>query len=150
MTRRRKSTRNKKAGTPAKKQGQTPSNVFREPARKPNSVVGSQVQLEQFSGPVPHPTILAGYEKVVPGSAERIINDAMNNSAHQRLMEKNALSAARWETHIGQGSAVVVIILAFVTSVVFVYFGHPIEGTILGGATLASIVATLIKGRDGK
>jgi len=42
-----------------------------------------------FSGPIPPPETLSGYEEIVPGSAERIISNMMDESLHRRTLEKN-------------------------------------------------------------
>lgn len=41
-----------------------------------------------FSGPLPHPDLLAGYEDVLPGAAERIIAMAENQAAHRIHLER--------------------------------------------------------------
>lgn len=146
----RKKRKLPKRNAPSRQSQQPPSNVFREPSPSKTGN-GSVVQLtEAFSGPVPHPSILAGYDKVVPGAAERILKMAEQNLSHQQYMEKNALSAQRMEVTIGQIFAFIVVLVAFVTSAWFAYRGHAWEGTILGGAILATIVVAFIKGRDSK
>lgn len=52
------------------------------------------IQATQYSGPVPPPDVLRGFEQIVPGSAERILTMAEENGKHQREMERMTLSAA--------------------------------------------------------
>lgn len=42
---------------------------------------------ERFSGPIPHPRILKGYEEILPGSADRILTMAENQSKHRQAIE---------------------------------------------------------------
>ncbi len=39
-------------------------------------VIEQKLVAEQFLGPLPHPNILEGYEKLLPGTADRIISMA--------------------------------------------------------------------------
>lgn len=48
----------------------------------------AQVKSEMFMGPIPHPEILSGYEKVSPGSADRIIRMAEEQAHHRQELEK--------------------------------------------------------------
>jgi uncharacterized membrane protein len=48
----------------------------------------ASASIEQFSGPLPHPTILKQYDEVLPGGAERIVAMAERQSAHRQQLEK--------------------------------------------------------------
>lgn len=43
---------------------------------------------QYFSGPLPPPNLLKGYDDVVPGSAEKIIGQFIEQGEHRRTMEK--------------------------------------------------------------
>lgn len=47
----------------------------------------------EFSGPMPPPNILNGYEKILPGAADRILSMAETQSKHRQLMEKKMIEA---------------------------------------------------------
>lgn len=49
-------------------------------------------QEETYSGDVPHPVHLRGFEEIVPGSAKKIIDNAVSESEHRRSWEDNALA----------------------------------------------------------
>lgn len=40
--------------------------------RQGHQVIAGRVEINQFSGPLPHPDILARYNEIVPGAADRI------------------------------------------------------------------------------
>lgn len=46
-----------------------------------------------YQGPIPHPDVLAKFDDRVPGTAERLINLAIEESAHRRKMEEMAMAA---------------------------------------------------------
>lgn len=43
---------------------------------------------EYFSDPIPHPKHIAGYEEILPGSADRIISMAEDSQKHRMEMDK--------------------------------------------------------------
>ncbi|QKL71436.1 DUF2335 domain-containing protein [Ralstonia solanacearum] len=52
-----------------------------------------QVAQQMYQGPIPHPSILEGFERLVPGSANRLIAMAEAESLHRRALEDRALAA---------------------------------------------------------
>lgn len=96
--------------------------------------------IEMYNGPIPHPKVLEGYDKLDPGSAKRIINNGIEESMHRRKMEVITLK------HITR-SFYFRFILAFILAILFglgsfylVLNNHPIIGSTFVGATLISIV----------
>jgi uncharacterized membrane protein len=51
----------------------------------------SVVFQRHFSGPLPPPEILAQYNEIVPGAAERILKMAEEQSAHRRGLEDKTI-----------------------------------------------------------
>ncbi len=51
---------------------------------------------------MPHPAVLEGYERVVPGAARRILDMAEADARHQHMLETSALQAMGRETLLGQ------------------------------------------------
>ena len=43
---------------------------------------------EKFAGPIPPPPVMKQYEEILPGSADRILKMAENQSEHRQWMEK--------------------------------------------------------------
>ena len=61
------------------------------PASAGPRIVGLATQ--GFSGPIPHPEILKGYETICPGAAERIIKMAELEQGHRHGIESKGLKA---------------------------------------------------------
>lgn len=76
-----------------------------------------------FSGPLPPPEILAKYDDVSPGFAERLMTMAENNQAHRHAMEREVIPARAKLELRGQiiGAAIAFLVLAFAGW--FVYLG---------------------------
>ena len=53
--------------------------------------VVSEVVRSEFSGPIPPPSIIKGYEEVLPGAAERIISMAENRQNIVKIWKRKWL-----------------------------------------------------------
>lgn len=55
-------------------------------AEQENYLLAQSIR-SKFSGPLPHPDILAKYEEVYPGAASKIFQMAEEQAEHRRKME---------------------------------------------------------------
>lgn len=55
----------------------------------------AQAIRSEFSGPLPHPEILAKYEDILPGAATRILEMAEEQANHRRFMKKKQFGSCR-------------------------------------------------------
>ena len=136
-----------------------PTGGLAKPYQDPN-VAGGGILLthSEFRGPIPHPDIIAGYDKIEPGLGARIVEMAMQQSSHRQVLEKAALEAdikdfpaARLERRRGQIIGMVIVLAALAVSVlVAVYGSGPYaspSAAVLGGIPLCSLVAVFITGK---
>ncbi len=72
------------------------------PGGNGNTKPVAQFQQSTFSGPMPPPSVLEGYERLVHGAAERILAMAESDAKHQQEIEFAALRAAEAEIKRGQ------------------------------------------------
>lgn len=108
-----------------------------------------------WSGPLPPPGDLARYNEVTPGLADRIVSMAENEAIHRHDQERRQLAgdmvanrAILVERRIGQVLAFVVALLVCGTGGFLVYAGHPVAGTVFGGAGLAPVVWAFVPKRS--
>lgn len=99
-----------------------------------------------FSGPLPHPDILKGYDVTCPGAADRIIGMAEKQMNHRHTMEKKFLDSNSRNSLLG-------IIFAFFLGLVIasggiycVIIGKQISGLIFGGAGLSTVIVAFLGG----
>lgn len=116
------------------------------PTAKQPSSAQIRAQMAFHSGPLPPPEILENYERVVPGSAERILVMAENQSAHRQKLESRYLSAETRNSLLGIIFALLLGITGLSISELCIYAGQGWPGAALGGATLVSLVGTFIYG----
>lgn len=107
----------------------------------------AHVTKHEFSGPIPHPEILNGYNEIVPGAAERILILAEEDAKHQREIERDALNFAAEEIKRGQWFGLTIGVLAFVASILALALGSEKAAIALGGTTVVGLVTVFVVGR---
>jgi len=115
------------------------------------------VGFSEFTGPLPPPQILLGYEQALPGAAHCIIEMAQAQGAHRRALESRELEAQVEgmrsqfsEARLGQVFAFCVSALFLLCGTYTINQGHPWPGSFLGTLGVSGIVTTFIRGRSGK
>jgi uncharacterized membrane protein len=102
---------------------------------------------EQFSGPIPHPNILAKYDQIVPGAAERIIKMAENQALHRMSLEKTVIGSDVKKSERGQIFGLIVALFGLVVGLILGLFDRQIAASVVVGADLASLASVFIYGR---
>lgn len=105
-------------------------------------VVAKVIQSE-FSGPIPPPNIIKGYEDILPGAAER-------QSAHRQEMERVMVNAEARDSLLGVCFAFLLGIGCLIASAIIVIYVPEKTGAIssamVGITGIASIIVGFIKG----
>ncbi len=107
-------------------------------------------QQEQFSGPIPHPSILQHYNQVVSGAAQRILSMAENQSAHRIALEPAVVLSDVKKSERGQWFGLVVALVGLLVALILGLTEHEIAASAIGGVTLVSLVAVFVVGRSEK
>ncbi|MGN0846958.1 MAG: DUF2335 domain-containing protein [Kiritimatiellia bacterium] len=122
---------------------------------KPSQTVvaasATQVKAQLFNGPIPPPSVLAEYENNFPGFAERILAMAEREAQTRHELErKNSevaardIKDARAETRRGQWMSFFITTGAFASAVYCAVINQPWVAGIIAGATLVSVVSTIM------
>lgn len=102
----------------------------------------------EFTGPIPPPSIIEGYERVLPGSADRIIAMAEKQSEHRQKMENKMISAESRDSLLGVIFAFLLGMGCIIAAVIMVYKapenGGAIAGALLGVTGIGSITSGFI------
>lgn len=96
--------------------------------------------ITRFSGPLPPPDVLAAYESVGEGFAERIIRQAEEVSEHRRGLEATVVASDVRLQERGQLFAFAVAMTALVGGIGLIALGKPISGI----STAIIAVCTLV------
>lgn len=114
------------------------------------AVIIQAVKQELFSGPIPHPELLKGYEDVKQGFAERIVAMAEEQQKHRFECERNMVNGTISESKRGQWMAFAIAILFLIASVALGLYGHDWLAGVIGGGTLVALVTVFITNRPSK
>lgn len=110
-------------------------------------VTKSQYLVESYSGPLPPPEILARYEAITPGAADRIIAMAERQSAHRQELESSVIHGNLTAQRVGQRYGLIIGVLGISAAVILGVIGKELASSALGGGTVVSLVALFITGR---
>ena len=94
------------------------------------------MQSASFSGPLPHPALLAKYNEIIPNGAERIMAMAERQSTHREGIERLVIEENVASQKRGSIFAFIICLVAIVGGFVLIATGKDAYG-------LASIVASL-------
>lgn len=103
------------------------------------------IERKTFSGPIPHPDLLRGYEDVKEGFAERIVSMAEKQQEHRMECEKRLIKSTTSQILRGQWMGLSVAMVFIGVAVWLGYLGHDVlAGTICGG-TIAAVAAIFVR-----
>lgn len=121
-----------------------------EPNRLAAQIV-AQIRSESFyAGPLPPPQMLAGYEKLIPGSANRILVLVELQSEHRQSLESRNLDHDHQRATMGSCFGLIVALAALFISMILVLDGHEVPGSIIGSGSLAALVGVFVYGRESQ
>jgi uncharacterized membrane protein len=121
------------------------------PAAQTVKVVTHQ---QSYSGPLPPPSVLQGYEQVQAGFAERVIAMAEKEQAHrhqlenkQQSLEGEAVTGLIEVDKRGQNYAFSLCLTLILGSIGLIAAGHELSGSILAGSTVVGLAYVFITGK---
>jgi uncharacterized membrane protein len=112
--------------------------------------IANVVVSRKFSGPLPPPAVLEGYEATLRGAADRILRMAEKQQDHSVYMDKRV---TRQEFSLGITGLVFAFVLALAVlaaSVWLISEGKGVEGTVLATLDLVALATAFIVGRPGR
>lgn len=112
------------------------------------SIAERRLDYLEHSGPLPHPEILDGYEKVLPGSADRILKMAEKQQDHRTSIENKLVNAENQSRLLGLGAGFLIAMFGLAGSVYLGSNGKTWASGILSGGTLAGLVTVFVKGSN--
>ena len=145
--RRRQQTQLSKQPQP---QPQPQAQLEQQDAQQASRVVATRTTRSvsaSFEGPLPPPTVLADYDKVFQGCAERIVAMAESQSAHRQELEKTVVSGNVAAERRGQNYAFILGSLAITSGVVLIYLDKNVEGLTAILVTLATLAGVFVYGK---
>lgn len=106
------------------------------PQNQGNQASITSASLTKFSGPIPPPSFLEQYEKLVPGSAQRLLNEPHLEAEHRRSLERLLVNERIHLSKKGQLMAFFLAALCIVAAFTAIFLGYDVAGL---GALFISI-----------
>ena len=100
----------------------------------------------EYSGPIPPPLVLEQYDKVLPGSAERILKMAEQQALHRQSLEKTVIEADARNATLGVLCALTITIGFLILAGFAIYSGQSIAAAIISAISITGLVGTFIYG----
>jgi Predicted membrane protein len=105
---------------------------------------------QRFSGPLPHPAILAQYNDVIPGGAERVIAMAERNQQHRHAMESMVVRGGLSAQRNGQWFGLIVALVGMAGSIWLISQGQTWGGAAIGTVDVVGLVSLFIYSNESK
>lgn len=100
--------------------------------------------------PLPPPIELAEYDRVLPGSAERIFASSERQAAHRIAVEASTIAAQNTQSGRGQHYGFSIAVLCLILSFIAIMTGHEVSGSIIGSLDLVALVTVFVIGRQAQ
>ena len=107
-------------------------------------------QLSHFSGPLPSPENLLNYDRIIPGTANRIIEMAEKNQEQRLYVDRIMAESDVKKSLRGQIFGFAVAVIAFTVATICAFLNQKEIGIASIGFSLVSIVSTFVLGRKSK
>lgn len=100
-----------------------------------------------FSGPLPPPKTLEGYEQILPGAADRIIKMAEQNANNRLNLDNKIVEADIKRSNKGQYLGFILSVLFIGAAILCAYLDQPFPASVLGIGGFSSIISIFVLGR---
>jgi uncharacterized membrane protein len=112
--------------------------------------VTEQTMVAYHEGPLPHPSLLARYDEVIPNGADRIMKMAEEQAKHRQYLEKKVINSDITRSYSGLVAAFFLAAGSIGGGVYVTSIGQGIYGVAIFGATIISLVTTFIYGTNSR
>lgn len=126
-----------------------PSEPDTEESDRVAEILLAGVVAQRFTGPLPPPDVLHGYEQVLPGAAERIVAMAEREQGHRHQVEDRVVKSEGRLGVVGLVFALLIALAVLGASVWLIRSGNSVEGTVLAAIVLVALATNFILGRRG-
>lgn len=147
---------------PEKEQAITVKEVIQEkapdilkgiPQDKIEALARISIERHEFSmrsSPLPEPSELAAYNQIIPAGADRILKMAEAQSAHRIAIETRVVKSQQTQGFCGQLFGLIIGVFGIGSATFAAVSGQPWFGSIIGGATLVSLVSAFLFSRHAQ
>ena len=117
------------------------------PPPEQNAIATITHQSVSFSGPLPHPALLARYNDVITNGAERIMAMAERQSAHRERLETMVVQGNIKSQTLGTIFAFIICVIALTAGFYLVHEGRNVAGFSSIVGAMGGVLGTFIYSR---
>lgn len=139
-----------KAGSPSLLRKVSPQEKKRLFSTPVGPLLQEQISIRSeshYSGPIPPPEMLAHYEAISPGLANRIIAMAEQQAAHRQSLESHAVPEQLLQSKRGQIFGFCIGLLAIVCAAFVGIYGDPKVGIAIAVSGLGTLATSFVLGQ---
>lgn len=115
------------------------------------AVLGVSIRkASSFSGPIPPPELLKGYNEVIKDGAERIVIMAEKQSSHRMQLEDHAIKEELKQSRLGQVFGFILGIVGLVLAAILAILDHEAIAGIFGTTTILGLVTVFVLGKKAQ
>ncbi|MEN9281539.1 MAG: hypothetical protein RL594_474 [Bacteroidota bacterium] len=103
---------------------------------------------QQWTGPLPPPSVLHQYDEVFPGLAERIVTSMELEQQHRHALDRKLFETHRDAFSRGQWIAATIALVCLVLGFVLGYNGHSAAAVAFATGGLGQVVLAFLGSRD--
>ena len=103
-----------------------------------------------FSGPIPPPEVLKGYNEILEDGAERIFLMTENQSKHRMELESHAIREELRQSGRGQVFGFILGIIGLALTTALALLGHETIAGIFGTTTILGLVTVFVIGKKSQ
>lgn len=111
--------------------------------KQTQSADGSHAVSAEYSGTLPHPSVVGQFEKIIPGSARDILDMAMKEQDNRHKNDESERDIKRANSRretLGQITSFAIVVFALWTTARLIELGKSVEGLILILGPLTALV----------
>jgi uncharacterized membrane protein len=99
-----------------------------------------QISHESYTSPIPPPSVLAQYDEILPGCADRILKMAESQERHRHNMESSVVRSNIMNERLGLFAALTLALILTLGSIGLIAINRPVEGlSIVLGETIVLV-----------
>jgi uncharacterized membrane protein len=112
---------------------------------KPNGTTMIRAERrESFSGPIPHPDILARYADIIPNGADRILRMAEQQESHRQHLEKVVVESGAKRSSLGMFLGFILTLVLGVGGIFLIAMGKQVDGLAVIFTPWAGLAAVFV------
>lgn len=102
------------------------------------------LQVERYSGTVSHPSIVGRWERIMPGSADRILGLSEKHQEHRLEMESKTLDVFIKREQLGMWFYFIIALVMIVGGIVIILSGYSTVGLVALAAPVATVAGSFL------